>query len=162
MKLIALFQIMLFSSFAAFSQSNDVSGVDSVPHRNYKYIHIVSVDSNQAAYRSFGQFLTDKGWSIGNGNIDFQSMTTLFSHIDKTAATIGYQITIRKNDIKLCIYRKASEGVTTPLLGSLVDMGSPELMLYKESNIWIIKKLWSQVTGMLSAYPHSKIYYSLD
>ena len=131
--------------------------VDSIPHKNYKYIHIISNDSNQMAYRSFGQFLTDKGWSISTGNIDFLSITTLFSHIDKTSATVGFQIAIRKNDIKLCIYRKSSSELSTNILGISKDSHPAKLREYDNTD-----NTWQRVTGMLSAYPHTKIYYSLD
>lgn len=151
------FLLILFGS--SYAQTTDT---DSVPHKNYKFIHIVSLDSNQVAYRSFGQFLTDKGSSISTGNIDFLSMTTQYAPLGLFDIDVSYQVTIKGHDIKITTYGKRNDGLTVGTGMMAVNMGTPMQLYYSESIMLRAKKVWYKIIGFLDQYPHSKIYYSLN
>ena len=162
MKTLVLGTLMLLVSVSANSQIIFDKDTDSVPHKNYKFIHLIALDSNQTAYKSFGQFMTDKGSSISTGNIDFLSMTTQYAPLGLFDLNVSYQVTIKGHDIKITTYDKLGEGVTVRSGMMAVDLGTPTQLYYSESIMLRAKKVWYKIVGFLSQYPHSKIYYSLN
>lgn len=121
---------------------------DSVPHRKYVYIHLISQDSDQVLFTSIGRYLSDHNYPIATSNKEFLTMRSEYGP-GPGSSQMCFEITIRGHEAK----------VKMLMLIPGVYLGEE---VFYTIHSTISKYFWDIGYKLLMSYPHSSAYYSLQ
>ena len=135
--------------------------LDSVPHKHDMYIHIVTADSNEVAYRNIGRFFIDNGFRIIQPDRDFYTFATDFMPSTYKEILFSIHASVTKNEIRLNMTHKRSGAIAN--LGLVAfKLGEPIATEYKEDTSSYGNQIWVQIFRLLEKFTHSRIYYSAN